>query len=330
MVDVTWLHDLSARLVVHEIAKLRQFVPRRLPGAQVLKASLRELVSRGDHARRRLVELQPPKGRLGHGRHDLAEVPAVQRAVLERAVLEESNPQHLDRAAILEIHDHLRVAHEALLVGRETARLTEEVVHRAVRDRMKVTRLRSQEGPDAGAHAHQDRSYRRVLPSPRSCGFLSLLHLHPGSALAHIFPAEADTLVVVRVEREDPLEHHQGLGAVEDRGQAIQAASLAASMAEIEGVPSTRTGLQIARITPFPRHEGAHRRHDSSGAALRSGAVAGFDYKESRVVVFVGALNHELTLVPDNDPFCVGGQNVIVCNGTKPNLLTGQVQLEHV
>ena len=84
---------------------------------------------RTHYARRWLGEPKPSERRLGERGHDLAEVPAVELAVPERAVLEETDAQDLDRAAILQVHDHLRVAHEALLVGRNPTGVGEEIVH---------------------------------------------------------------------------------------------------------------------------------------------------------------------------------------------------------
>ena len=69
-----------------------------------------------------------------------------------------SAPRAASGAAHLEVHDHLRVAHEALVVGREACCTGEELVHRALADRTKFACSRSHEGPDADAHAEHDRA----------------------------------------------------------------------------------------------------------------------------------------------------------------------------
>lgn len=101
--------------------------------------ALREPVLGGKYAWLRLRDPQPAKHRLANGRHDRVEVLAIELAVLENAVLVEPYLQHLDCTAIFKVHDHLRVAHEALIVGREAPGIGDELVA----DRMKLARARS-------------------------------------------------------------------------------------------------------------------------------------------------------------------------------------------
>jgi hypothetical protein len=98
-------------------------------------------VLRTNRTRWWLEELKPPERSLGDGGHDLAEVPSVEPAILESAVLKEADPQDIHGTAILQVHDHLRIAHKAFRVSREPTRSGQKLVHCALRDVAQLTWL---------------------------------------------------------------------------------------------------------------------------------------------------------------------------------------------
>jgi hypothetical protein len=66
--------------------------------------------------------------------------------------------------AIMEAHDHLRVAHEAFRVGRDATTLGEEGFRGARCERVQLTRSRPQENPGTHAHDQQNRPSCPVVP----------------------------------------------------------------------------------------------------------------------------------------------------------------------
>lgn len=90
------------------------------------------------------------------------EILAVERAVGECPVPVEADLHDLDGAAVLEPHDDLRVANEAVVRDGEPTCRVHEGLDRSQRDRPQLSRLRPHERPHRQAHARKDRAVGRI------------------------------------------------------------------------------------------------------------------------------------------------------------------------